>query len=405
MPGSDETPLEQQMTRQYTRRTAGLLFGSFLLRPSQGLAAAPDRLTREMIARSQVSNGDLTRLTGVVAKARRGEPVTIGVIGGSITVGAFASNPQNSYAGRLLAWWQEKFPQCEFRLVNAGAGGTGSMYGALRAEKDLLFAKPDLVVIEFAVNDNWTDGEAYEGLVRQILAQPNSPAVVLLFMMWERGGNDQEMQAKIGAHYGLPMVSFRDALWPEISAGRIPWSDYIVDTVHPNDAGHRLAARLLTAMCGAGLSAAATNTTRAGSLPRPLHSDAFQFVSWLGAADLSPIENGGWDLRSGEKGIAVWDGTEAGGPVSFEWFGSGLVAVFAQAPGNLRRVRFRIDGGAFRTLDAATQPQRETNLLVQGLTPGRHIVEMRCLDRVVEKNDKTPGVQLVGLGSVGVTQG
>jgi lysophospholipase L1-like esterase len=405
MPRSDETPSEQQMTRQYTRRTAGLLFGSLLLCPRNGFTAAPDRLTRDMIARSQVSNGDLTRLINVVAKARRGEPVTIGVIGGSITVGAFASKPENSYAGRLLAWWQEQFPQCEFRLVNAGAGGTGSMVGALRADKDLLFAKPDLVVIEFAVNDYYTDGEAYEGLVRQILAQPNSPAVLLLFMMWERGGNDQEMQSKIGAYYGLPMVSFRDALWPEISAGRIRWSDYIVDTVHPNDAGHKLAARLLTTMCGAGLKATATNTTRTGSLPPPLHTDSFQFVSWQGAADLSPIENSGWDITPGEKGIPVWDGTEAGGPILFQWFGSGLVAVFSQAPGNLRRVRFRIDGGAFRTLDASTQPQRETNLLVQGLTPGRHVVEMECLDRLVEKDDKTRGVQLVGLGSAGVTQG
>jgi lysophospholipase L1-like esterase len=393
------------MTRQYTRRAAGLLFGSLLLGPRAGFAATPDRLMRDMIARSQVSKGDLTRLSGVVGKARRGEPVTIGVIGGSITVGAFASKPENSYAGRLLAWWQEQFPQCEFRLVNAGAGGTGSMVGALRADKDLLFAKPDLVVIEFAVNDNWTDGEAYEGLVRQILAQPNSPAVLLLFMMWEGGGNDQAMQAKIGAYYGLPMVSFRDALWPEISAGQLRWSDYIVDTVHPNDAGHKLAARLLTTMCGAGLSAAATTATKAGSLPPPLHTDSFQFVSWQGAADLSPIENGGWELESGEKGIPVWGGAEAGRPISFEWFGSGLVAVFAQAPGNLRRVRFRIDGGAFRTLDQSTQPQRETNLLVQGLNPGRHIVEIGCLDRQAEKDDQTRGVQLVGLGSTGVTQG
>src|ERR1700710_2960325 len=179
MSGSDKTSSEQEMTRQavYSGRTAGLLLGSFLLGPRAGFAAAPDRLTRDMIARSQVSNGNLTRLINVVAKARRGEPVTIGVIGGSITVGAFASNPQNSYAGHLLAWWQEKFPQCELRLVNAGAGGTGSMYGALRADKDLLFAKPDLVVIEFAVNDYYTDGEAYEGLVRQILAQPNSTAL------------------------------------------------------------------------------------------------------------------------------------------------------------------------------------------------------------------------------------
>jgi hypothetical protein len=74
-------------------------------------------------------------------------------------------------------------------------------------------------------------------------------------------------------------------------------------------------------------------------------------------------------------------------------------------PATLRRVRFRIDGGVFRTPDESTQPQRETNLLVQGLNPGRHIVEIGCLDRVVEKDDKTRGVRLVGLGSTGVTQG
>ena len=89
------------------------------------------------------------------------------------------------------------------------------MYGSLRAGRDLLSSAPDLVVVEFAVNDNWTDGEAYEGLVCQILAQPNQPAVILLFMMWERGGNDQEMQARVGRHYDLPMVSFRDAMSPK----------------------------------------------------------------------------------------------------------------------------------------------------------------------------------------------
>ena len=140
-------------------------------------------------------------------------------------------------------------------MINAGLGGTGSMYGALRAGRDLLSSLPDFVVVEFAVNDNWTDGEAFEGLVRQILAQPNPPAVLLLFMMWEKGGNDQEMQSKVGAHYRLPMVSFRDAIWPEIEAGRLKWSDYIVDTVHPTDAGHAAAARFITAMCDTALNA------------------------------------------------------------------------------------------------------------------------------------------------------
>ena len=215
-----------------SRRTAALLLGSCLVDPGTVLASANTALSSEVVARSQLSSGDPGRLLNVFAKARRGEPITLGVIGGSITVGAFATTKQASYAGRLLAWWREQFPRCEVSLVNAGVGGTGSMYGALRAGKDLLASKPDFVVVEFAVNDNWTDGEAFEGLVRQILAQPNLPAVLLLFTMWENGGNDQEMQAKVGAHYRLPMVSFRDALWPEMQADRLKWSDYIVDTVH-----------------------------------------------------------------------------------------------------------------------------------------------------------------------------
>jgi len=186
-----------------------------------------------MIVRSQVSNGDLTRLIGVVAKARRGEPVTIGVIGGSITVGAFASKPENSYAGRLLALvagavsaMRISFDQCRRRRQPA-------RWLARFARKRIccLQARPGRHRI---CGERLLDGcEAYEGLARQILAQPNSPALLLLFMMWQGGGNDQQRQSKIGAYYGLPMVSFRDALWPEISAGRIRWPDYIVDTVHP----------------------------------------------------------------------------------------------------------------------------------------------------------------------------
>src|SRR5258708_6259405 len=264
-----------------SRRTAGLLLGSFLAAPAN-VFAATSPFTNEIFARSQLSNGDPGRPRDGFANAHRGEPITLGVIGGSITVGAFATTRENSYAGRLLTWWREKFPRCDIRMVNAGVGGTGSMYGALRAGKDLLSSTPDFVVIEFAVNDNWTDGEAFEGLVRQILAQPNLPAVLLLFMMWEKGGNDQEMQAKVGAHYQLPMVSFRDALWPEMAAG----------------------------------------------------------------------------------GIA------------FDGSGTGLVAVFADPLLDPRRIRFRIDGASFQTLDALKQPKRPILVLAQDLTPERHIVEL-----------------------------
>jgi lysophospholipase L1-like esterase len=385
-----------------SRRAAMLLLTSYVLAPSGIPAATPDGLTADIVARSQLSTGDLGRLARVFAKARRGEPIKLGVIGGSITAGAIASSPANSYSGLLLAWWRKRFPRCEIDLINAGIGGTGSMYGALRAGRDLLSGTPDLVVIEFAVNDNWTDGEAYEGLVRQVLAQPNQPAVILLFMMWERGGNDQEMQAKVGRHYHLPMVSFRDALWPEISAGRMKWRDYIVDTVHPNDAGHAAAARFLTAMCETGMNAVTTKAFDAGDpLPPPLHSDAFQQVGWRDAAELTPLENQGWRRSIDDNDKPVWLGTERGGRISFDWSGTGLVAVLARAPDNSNRLRVGIDGTSLQTLDASIQPRRGIIILARDLAPGRHTVELVALDDGGRPDAAGDGVRLVGLGSIG----
>ena len=385
-----------------SRRAAALLLGACVFAPSRVLAARSDRLTSDIVARSQLSSGDLGRLARVFAKARRGEPIRLGVIGGSITVGAIASNPGNSYSGLLLAWWRERFPKCEIDLINAGVAGTGSIYGALRAGRDLLSGTPDLVVIEFAVNDNWTDGEAYEGLVRQVLAQSNQPAVILLFMMWERGGNDQEMQAKVGTHYHLPMVSFRDAMWPEMAAGRLKWSDYIVDTVHPNDAGHAAAARFLTAMCETAMNAVtATAFNGDDPLPLPLHSDAFQQVGWRDAADLVPVENEGWRQTVDDKSKLVWVGTAGSGRISFDWWGSGLVAVFARAPDDRNRLRVCIDGASFQTLDASIQPRRGIIILAEGLACGPHTVELAPADDGGKPGTADDGVRLVGLGSIG----
>jgi lysophospholipase L1-like esterase len=385
-----------------SRRRAALLLGSCLA-GTTNVFASTSPLTNAIVARSQLSTGDLTRLSNVFAKARRGEPVTLGVIGGSITVGAFATTPQNAYSGRLLAWWRENFPRCDISLINAGLGGTGSMYGALRAQKDLLSSEPDFVVVEFAVNDNWTDGEAFEGLVRQILAQPNFPAVLLLFMMWEKGGNDQDMQAKVGAHYRLPMVSFRDALWPEMAAGRLKWSDYIVDNVHPTDAGHAAAARFITAMCDTALNSALGGKPGSlSALPPPLHTDAFQHVRWRDAAALDPIKNEGWRRTFDEKNIAAWDGGETRGRIAFDWSGSGVVAVFAAAPDDLRRIRFRIDGAVFQTLAALEQPKRQLFVLAQNLAPGRYTVELALSYDEATGNAAAP-VRLLGLASIGAT--
>jgi lysophospholipase L1-like esterase len=372
------------------------MIGAAMLGSTRAFAEATT-LPDDMIARSQLATGDTARLARVFAKAQRGEPITLGVIGGSITVGAFSTSNETSYAGRLLNWWRERFPQCDVRLVNAGVGGTGSMYGAIRARKDLLSDMPDVVIIEFAVNDNWTDGEAFEGLVRQVLTQPNSPAALLLFMMWEKGGNDQAMQSKVGAHYRLPMVSFRDALWPEIKTGRVQWSDYIVDTVHPNDAGHAVAARCVTRMFDTALATTTSDDLGALTpLPAPLYDDAFQHVRWQDADALTPIDNRGWRRVPDTKNKITWNSEKNSGPISFDWTGSGVVAVFAEIPRDLGDIAFSIDDAAFQKLEVLKQPKRQLFVLAHDLEPGRHTVAFK------------PGAghaaapPLLGLASIGV---
>src|SRR5258708_31154457 len=93
-----------------SRRTAGLLLRSCLAAPAN-VFAATSPLTNEIVARSQLSNGDPGRLRNVFANAHRGEPITLCLIGGSITLWWFAPTRENRYAGRLLPWGREKFPR------------------------------------------------------------------------------------------------------------------------------------------------------------------------------------------------------------------------------------------------------------------------------------------------------
>ncbi len=62
-------------------------------------------------------------------------------------------------------------PKAAFTEINAAIGGTGSDLGVYRLKQDVLDHKPDLMFVEFAVNDGATEPEqiyrSMEGIVRQ----------------------------------------------------------------------------------------------------------------------------------------------------------------------------------------------------------------------------------------------
>jgi lysophospholipase L1-like esterase len=201
------------------------------------------------IARSVVSKGNNNRLWKFFEKARAGGTVRIGFVGGSVTGGAGASDLQHDYASIFCRNASAIFPNTTFEQINAGVGGTNSTFGASRVRDDLLSHDPDLIVVEFAVNDDpadtFTTMASMEGLVRQCLQNPEVPVLMLFYMNRTGDTVDQHLQATIGEHYGLPLLSYRSVCWPLVASGAIPLDSLFADSIHPNNRGHQLLAFLL----------------------------------------------------------------------------------------------------------------------------------------------------------------
>ena len=221
--------------------------------PPSALDPAPDfstALYRDMIARSFLSAGNNAAVQRFLQKAKAGEEVTVAFLGGSITQGAGAVPLQeNCYPFLTVQGLREKYGQ-NIRYIKAGVGGTPSETGLMRYERDITrngTVQPDLVVLEFAVNDagDETEGIFYESLVRKILQAPNQPAVLLLFAVFSDDWNLKSRLAPIGYRYQLPMVNVLDAVVPQFyDADKrvLTKRQYFYDVFHPSNAGHRIMA-------------------------------------------------------------------------------------------------------------------------------------------------------------------
>lgn len=205
-----------------------------------------------MIERSFMQSGNNYRLKKVIDRAKAGEEVTIAFIGGSITQGAGAI-PINTKCYAYQTW--EKFKKVfgcgdNVHFVKAGVGGTSSELGMIRFERDVLKegeVVPDLVVIEFAVNDEGdeTKGRCYECLARKALSISEHTAVVLLYSVFADDWNLQERLSPVGECYELPMVSVKDAVAPQfyqkVGEGRVlTKSQFFYDSFHPTNVGHMI---------------------------------------------------------------------------------------------------------------------------------------------------------------------
>lgn len=350
-------------------------------------AEADDARTdyEKMVDRSLLSVGDMTRMSDVFQKAQNGEDITVAYIGGSITEGYNAGTTE-FYAKTCTDLLQGYFPDITVTGVNAGISGTPSLLGNLRLERDVLSADPDIVFVEFAVNDGQEADykNAYESLVRTLLTQEKDIAVVLLFTVLDSGYTCQEHMSKIGANYDLPMISVHDSVYEEIEAGRMTWQDYSNDQSHPNAYGHKCITDFVDNYYQKVLPVVAENVGEVSKeLPDPVFSAKYMNMHYMDSATMDGVELDGfeqYDTHGSFHNGWMYRGTD-GGSMKFTVDCSVLEMVFkANNSDKYGTADIYVDGEKVKSVvsnmsDGWNNPV--TAYLVDNDSSAEHTVEIR----------------------------
>lgn len=287
--------------------------------------------TEDMIRRAVVNAGNTARLADAMKRAQAGEKITIGTIGGSITQGTAASTTDERYANRALQWWAKAFPKAQLDFVNAGIGATDSYIGVHRVDADLLSKRPDVVIVEFSVND--TDAtlnlQTYDSLVRKILQAENHPAVILLFTTQEDGTSLQDTHMQIGSAYNLPMISYKNAVLPEIEAGKFTWKDISPDNIHPNSVGHGIIGELLWSYFNSVYAKLdQIDTSDLTFTAAPVTKDLYAKGQLLDSKTLTPKTMQGFEQAEVSNQFPNDWTTKEGGELTFEVTGSNIGVLY-----------------------------------------------------------------------------
>lgn len=122
-------------------------------------------------------------LPNFFAKLKDGKTVKIAYLGGSITA-------QSGWRIFSREMFQKQFPASKVSEINAAIGGTGSDLGVFRLKHDVLTHKPDMMFVEFAVNDAGAAPDkihkAMEGIVRQTWKELPDCDICFVYTITER---------------------------------------------------------------------------------------------------------------------------------------------------------------------------------------------------------------------------
>ncbi len=185
---------------------------------------------------------------------QNGCSVTIVAFGDSITAGFAVRRGFPSFWREML---QRKYPDARIELINSGVSGDTTIDGLARLDWSVLSYEPDLVSINFGINDcvMGLGLDEFElnlvQMVRRIRAGPGSEILLLSSQPLETPPYDRLVQdyyqavRRVASEMDVGFVDVYGA-WMERVRQGTPLSSLILPGLdHPNEAGYKIIAEEL----------------------------------------------------------------------------------------------------------------------------------------------------------------
>jgi len=169
------------------------------------------------------------------------EEIRIAFLGGSLSKGEMVKKEQC-----FVSLFEQKLPEIldkgqKATILRYGESGTMSSNGLYKV-RELLDEKPDLVFLDYAMNDTgdrflW---ETTEGICYQLLEA--GVGVIILLFCNEQGQCTRGAMERVASHYQVPVYDIGRTIFSRIEAGTLTWQEYGQDYVHPTVYGNELIA-------------------------------------------------------------------------------------------------------------------------------------------------------------------
>lgn len=367
-------------------------------------------------------------LTNTAAKLAATGEVHIAYLGGSIT-------EAKGWRAYTREWLQKQNRKAKLVEIHAAISGSGSEFGACRLQREVLEKKPDLLFVEFAVNDGGTPPDriirAMEGIVRQTRAA--CPGAEICFVYTLSEGDAKTLQAgrlqksvvameTVAQHYGIPSIHFgievarleKDRRLQ--MKGRLPTNDkerdairnrivFSGDGTHPHrETGHLLYLESLARAWP--LLATATGTV--DRPPAPIDPENWVNASMIPVAQIA--RSGGWTNLTADaapvRGTSMdgriqgrlqqdppWSAAQAGDALTFRFRGTMVGLYGLKGP----------DAGNFRVL-VDDLPPVEAALFDSYCTPGRWRIKPWFYPRPLAAGDHSVRIELTGTAPAKASQ-